>query len=38
MKAAKRLSIHVGSIIQKPIDGLVDYHLNYLLDKKYVNA
>ena len=38
VKAAKRLSIHVASIIQKPVDGLVDYHLNYLLDKKYENA
>lgn len=38
MKAANRLSIHVASIIQKPVDGLVDYHLHYVLDKKYVNA
>ena len=29
-KAAKELDIKIGRIIQKPIDRLVEYHLNYL--------
>ncbi|HRG59357.1 MAG TPA: ATPase [Bacteroidia bacterium] len=30
---AKKLDIEVGNIIQKPIDGLVDYHLKYVIGK-----
>jgi len=32
-KAADSLGITVGNIIQKPIYGLVDYHVNYLIPK-----
>jgi N-acetylglucosamine kinase-like BadF-type ATPase len=31
---AKKLGIEVGNIIKKPIDGLVDYHLKYLIKPK----
>jgi hypothetical protein len=27
--AAKELKINIGTICKKPIDGLVEYHLNY---------
>lgn len=30
-KAAESLNIKVGNIIQKPIHGLIDYHLKYLI-------
>jgi N-acetylglucosamine kinase-like BadF-type ATPase len=30
-KAAESLSIRVGNLVQKPINGLVDYHLKYLI-------
>ncbi len=33
-KAAESLGIKVGNIIQKPIYGLVDYHLKYLIPNK----
>jgi len=33
---AKKLGIEVGNIIKKPIDGLVDYHLKYLIKPKAV--
>jgi hypothetical protein len=33
-KAAESLGIKVGNIIQKPIYGLVDYHLKYLIPSK----
>jgi glucosamine kinase len=33
---AKKLNIEVGNIIKKPIDGLVDYHLKYLIKPKAV--
>jgi N-acetylglucosamine kinase-like BadF-type ATPase len=31
---AKKLNIEVGNIIKKPIDGLVDYHMKYLIKPK----
>jgi glucosamine kinase len=31
---AQKLGIEVGNIIKKPIDGLVDYHLKYLIKPK----
>lgn len=30
---AQKIGIEVGNIIQKPIDGLVDYHLKYVIGK-----
>ncbi|MEN9700464.1 MAG: hypothetical protein RLZZ301_1662, partial [Bacteroidota bacterium] len=35
-KAAQELNVHIASIIQKPVTGLVNYHLEYLL--KSINA
>ena len=29
--AAKKVGVNIGEINKKPIDGLVDYHLNYSL-------
>ncbi len=34
VKAADSLGIRIGQIIQKPIQGLVDYHQNYILNKQ----
>jgi N-acetylglucosamine kinase-like BadF-type ATPase len=33
-KAANSLGIKIGQIIQKPIQGLVSYHQNYILNKQ----
>ena len=32
-KAASDLGLTVGQIVKKPVDGLVDYHLNYIYEK-----
>lgn len=32
-EAAAKLNINIGNICKKPIDGLVEYHLNHQLDK-----
>jgi N-acetylglucosamine kinase-like BadF-type ATPase len=34
---AAKLNVKVGTIIKKPIDGLVDYHLKYLIKSKEAN-
>lgn len=33
-KAAADLGLRVGQIVKKPVDGLVDYHLNYVYQKQ----
>jgi glucosamine kinase len=33
-KAATDLGLKIGQIIKKPVDGLVDYHLNYIYKKQ----
>jgi len=35
-QAATELKIHIASIIQKPVVGLVDYHLKYILKTETV--
>ena len=37
-KAAGELGVTVTSIIQKPVTGLVNYHLNYILNKQTVKS
>ena len=37
-KAAGELGVTVTSIIQKPVTGLVNYHLNYILNKQTVKT
>ena len=37
-KAARELNVTVTSIIQKPITGLVNYHLNYILNRQTVKS
>jgi glucosamine kinase len=37
-KAAGELNVTVTSIIQKPVTGLVNYHLNYILTKQLVKS
>jgi glucosamine kinase len=36
-QAAKTMDITIGNIIQKPIFGLVDYHLKYMIPQKFLN-
>ena len=33
-RAADSLSIRIGHVIKSPVQGLVDYHINYLIKKE----
>ena len=33
-RAADSLSIRIGKVIKSPVNGLVDYHINYLIKKE----
>jgi glucosamine kinase len=35
-KAAADLGLTLGQIVKKPVDGLVDYHINYIYQKSKV--
>ena len=33
VKVAKKYNVTIGNIVRRPIDGLIEYHRNYLLEK-----
>ena len=37
-KAANELGVTITSIIQKPVNGLVNYHLNYILNQQTIKS